>query len=1354
MENYIWNQVLLELALSVGGELDLDKTLKKATHAFLKKLGCTLVSISRPKENTWTPVYSVPYFVKNDHHHKDLIQELVAGFNKEPESHHFYSLKKKEASYYAFSLQDFGLMVLGRPTELTYSQIKDLEPIVKLLTQSCKAACEVMRRVTVEEKLKSEKILLNTIINNIPDPIYFKDLEGRKTMLNHAEAELLGKEEIDDVIGKRDADFYPQEIVEITEIEDRNIILTKEPILNREACLLTPTGELKWIIGNKIPQLDNDGNVIGIVGISHDITQRKRTEEELKENADKYQAIFNSFLDLYYRSDIKGNILELSPSVYKLSGYRPEELVGKTVENVYADIESRNTMLKLLVEKGVVNDYENLLIHKDGTKIPVSITSHLIKDENGNPAYIEGTIRDITERKRAEQAARVSEERWQFALEGSGDGVWDWNIITNEVFFSRQWKALLGYKEDEIGNNIDEWESRIHPDDRKEVTTDLHNHFNSKAPFFTNEHRVQCKDGSYKWILARGKVIHTLSGEESFRVLGTFADITARKQAEEKLNKLSSLQNLLTHLATDFVNIPIENSAQAVNRLLSLIGEQLEVDRVYIFDYDFAGNSMSNTFEWCAPGISPEIENLQEIPNDLVPEWVSTHLSGENLTIPDVQSLPVGSNLRNILEPQGIKTLITIPMLFKDECLGFVGFDSVKMIRSWTREEITFLQVLADLLSNVYDRKRTEQALRKREAYLKAIFNNIPYQMWLKDTTGKFLAVNDAFVNSFNLESIEATIGKTVEDLWSKEVASHFREQDEDVMKSLKLMTIEERLDERGLNRWFEIYRAPILDENGELLGTTGIARDITSRKDADRELKKATEAAEAANNAKSRFLANMSHEIRTPLNAIIGMINMLDNTRLDDSQKKILRNLNSSSDSLFNIINDILDFSKIESGQLELEKTEFYIKDVVKKVFDTQEYKAEDKNIEFNYWIDEAISPVLTGDPVRLQQVLINLVSNAIKFTKEGRVDLKCKLLSKEKGSNRIKFAVEDSGIGISPDHLSKIFESFQQEDESITRTYGGTGLGLPISKQLVELMGGSIHVESMKDVGSKFYFIIELQEGEITEKAPVNEVDKPSQDALKDIRILLVEDNKFNQIIAQSLLEKWQTKIQIAENGQQAVDILKTTTFDIILMDLQMPVMDGLTASRTIREQLNIKTPILALTANVLKGVIENCMAAGMNGYISKPFNPDDFYLKLISLLNLDQTQATADKNNNETEEAPAETSCMDLSIISKILKGDEEQVTRMIRKFIEVTPAYVDDLLMAYKDNNIERVEVCAHKIKSSIDLVGSIPIKESISRIHDYCKMWDQLPKLHTLIPEFKQQYENLLNQLNEELLVRH
>ncbi|MBK7173923.1 MAG: PAS domain S-box protein [Bacteroidales bacterium] len=1353
MENYIWNQVLLELALSVGGELDLNKTLKKSTHAFLKKLGCTMVSVSRLEKDSFKPIYSVPYFIKEDSVHKSLIGELVSKLHAEGGNSQYCQVYKEEY-YYGFVLDSFGLLVLGRATEFKYNQIKDLEPIVKLLAQSCMAACEVMRRISAEEKLQSEKILLNTIINNIPDPIYFKDLHGRKTMLNHAEAELLGMSAIEEVIGKKDADFYPKDIVQITEAEDQQIIKTKEPILNREACLLTPSGEKKWLIGNKIPQLDADGNVIGIVGISHDITQRKKSEEDFRENADKYQAIFNSFLDLYYRSDVKGNILELSPSVYKLSGYHAEELIGKTVDVVYADIESRNKMLKLLFEKGVINDYENLLIQKDGTKLSVSITSHLIKDENGNPAFIEGTIRDISERKRAEQIVRVSDERWQFALEGSGDGVWDWNILTNDVFFSRQWKAMLGYEESEIGHIIDEWESRIHPDDRKRVTTDLHNHFNSKAPYFINEHRVQCKDGSYKWILARGKVIHTVSGDESDRVLGTFTDITNRKQAEEKLNKLSNLQNLLTHLATDFINIPIENSAEAVNQLLSLIGVQLEVDRVYIFDYDELSDTMSNTFEWCGKGISPEIENLQEIPNELIPEWVSTHRSGEIMTIPDVNELPQGSNLRNILEPQGIKTLITIPMMFKNECLGFVGFDSVKMIRVWNKEEITFLRVLADLLSNVKDRKRTEEALRKREAYLKAIFNNIPYQMWLKDTKGKFLAVNEAFVNTFELDSIDSTIGKTVEDLWEPEVAGHFREQDEEVMKSSKLMTIEERLEVKGNKRWYEIYRAPILDEKGELLGTTGIARDITNRKDADRELKKATEAAESANSAKSRFLANMSHEIRTPLNAIIGMINMLDNTHLDDPQKKILRNLNSSSDSLFNIINDILDFSKIESGQLELEKTEFYIKDVVKKVFDTQEYKAEDKNIEFNYTIDANISPMLTGDPLRLQQVLVNLVSNAIKFTREGRVDLKCKLLSKEKGSNRIKFAVEDTGIGINPDHLSKIFESFQQEDESITRTYGGTGLGLPISKQLVELMGGSIHVESMKDVGSKFYFIIELQEGVPSEKNTVCEVVKPTQEALKDTRVLLVEDNKFNQIIAQSLLEKWQTKIQIAENGQQAVDILKTTAFDIILMDLQMPVMDGLTASKIIRDQLKINTPILALTANVLKGVIENCADAGMNGYISKPFNPDDFYLKMLSLI-----QNSQPVNGKEKIEEPSESqfitngSYMDLSIISKILKGDEEQVTRMIRKFIEVTPAYVKDLVNAYKENNIEGVEIYAHKIKSSIDLVGSIEMKETIGKIHEYCKMWDQLHQLHKLVPEFGKQYEKLILQLTDELQVR-
>jgi PAS domain S-box-containing protein len=1348
MENYIWNQVLLELSLSVGAEFDLDKTLKKATHAFLKKLGCTLVSVSQEKEGLISTIYSVPYFIRDDASHNELVEEFREKLNTPGNNNACFEIKR-DVFYYGFRLQNFGILVFGRAAQLLFPQLKDIESIVNLLAQTCNSSVEVMKRISAEERLKSERTLLRTIIENIPDPIYFKDLEGRKTMLNTAEAKLLGARSVAEVIGKMDADFYTPEIVKRTAKEDAEVIRTKMPVLNQESYLETPSGEKKWLVGNKIPQIDADGNVIGIVGISHDITERKKAEVDIRENAEKYQLIFNSFLDLYYRSDIKGNILELSPSVYKLSGYTQEELIGKSVDIVYSNIESRNEMIKVLLQQGTVNDYENLLQHKDGTLVPVSITSHLIRNSEGQPYMIEGTIRDITERKHAEKFVRESEERWQFALEGSGDGVWDWNIITSEVFYSRQWKAMLGFDEHEIGHTIEEWENRIHPDDRKNVTTELHQHFNKKAPGFINEHRVQCKDGSYKWILARGKVISHNSANDKDRVLGTFTDITSRKQAEEKLGKLVNLQNLLTHLATEFINIPLENSADAINRLLTLIGEQLEVDRVYIFNYDFEKNTTTNTFEWCAEGISHEIDNLQDVPVELFPEWVSTHLKGGIVTLSDVDALPENNHLRKLLEPQGIKTMITIPMMLNDECLGFVGFDSVVDKREWNNDEVTFLQVLADLLCNVTDRKRTEEALREREAYLKAIFNNIPYQMWLKDTEGRFLAINEPFASNFHLDSVESIIGKTVKDLWPPEIAEHFQEQDQEVMQTFRLMTIEEQIEQFGKKKWFEIYRAPILNSKGLLLGTTGIARDITNRKIADRELKKATESAEAANMAKSRFLANMSHEIRTPLNAIIGMIGMLDNTQLDGPQKKILRNLNTSSDSLFNIINDILDFSKIESGQLELEKTEFNLKELVKKVYDTQEYKAEDKNLEFRYNIDPEIFPVLTGDPIRLQQILINLVSNAIKFTREGTVTLNCHLLGKFNGINRIKFSVEDTGIGISSDHLAKIFESFQQEDESITRTYGGTGLGLPISKQLVELMGGSIHVESIKDTGSTFYFIIELPEGTQTANTNNAETSKPTQESLKGVKILLVEDNKFNQIIAQSLLEKWQTIVHIAENGQQAVEMLKTSVFDIILMDLQMPVMDGLTASNIIRTELKITTPILALTANVLKGVIEKCTDAGMNGYVSKPFNPDDFYYKLLSLLDLKETPSILPESENEPS-VSIEGSMIDLSTITKILGGDEEQIRKMLLKFIEVTPVYMDELISAYKENDIEGVEMFAHKIKSSIDLVANSEMREQIRQIHEFCKIWEQLHHLHSLIPSFRKHYDSLLEQIKEEL----
>ena len=1219
MKTNHFNQVLLELALSAGCEPDLEKTIRKTAEAFLNILECSMVCVM-PFEGYGA---SASIILQKDCQTDSPDAELLAQCRLILEKDNnlpYYTFVTNNIHHYAYRLDTYGVLILASEKPLLNGQPGELLPVIKVFGQSCSVAQALTMRNSASEELVSERNLLRTIVDNIPDPIYVKYLQGRKTLLNLAEARILGAASIEEVVGKTDAEFYAPGILKITQAEDREVIESGNSIINRESVLVTPSGEKKWLIGNKIPQRDPDGNVIGIVGISHDISKRKCAEEALRETAEKYQTIFNSFVDLYYRSDIKGNILELSPSVYPLSGYTAEELVGRSVADVYADIESRNKMIRLLLQKGSVNDYENVLRHKNGSLVPVSITCHLITDNQGNPLHIEGTIRDISERKQVEKRIRESEERWQFALEGSGDGVWDWDVLSQKVFYSKQWKEMLGYKEHEISDSIDEWEKRIHPADKKNVILQLHDHFNYKSTLFLNEHRVMCADGSYKWILARGKVINNSGGNEVFRVLGTFSDISYRKQAEEKLSKMISLQNLLTQLATEFINIPLENSNDAINRLLAIIGSQLEVDRVYIFEYDFVRNTMSNTFEWCAEGISAEISNLQDIPNELIPDWVSTHVKGEVVSIPEVSALPPDSPLREVLEPQMIKTLVTLPMTLNKECLGFVGFDSVKAVRQWSHDELTFLKVLADLLCNVTDRKRKEEALRNREAYLKAIFNNVPYQMWLKDIEGKYLSINQPFAQAFNIGDIENFPGNTARDIWPEELALHFDEQDRTVMNTLRQKTVEELISIRGEKKWFEIFRAPILDQNGILLGTTGIARDISNRKIADRELRKAMESAEAANQAKSRFLANMSHEIRTPLNAIIGMINMLNDTPLNEPQKKLLQNLNISSESMFGIVNDILDFSKIESGQVALENTDFGIEEMIRRVYNSQEFKAEEKNIKLQYNIDPHIAPYLTGDPVRLQQVLVNLVNNAIKFTTEGSVELTCSLVSARKNINRVKFCVSDTGIGISNASISRIFDSFKQEDESITRNFGGTGLGLAISKQLISLMGGEIKVESSKGMGSKFFFTIALPTGKNKNMETNSETIKTVQVNLQGIKILVVEDNKFNQLIARSLLEKWLATVHIAENGQKAVGILETETFDLILMDLQMPVMDGLTAAGIIRNEMKINTPILALTANVLKGVIEKCHEAGMNGYISKPFIPEAIFDRIIETLKLE--------------------------------------------------------------------------------------------------------------------------------------
>jgi signal transduction histidine kinase/CheY-like chemotaxis protein len=403
-----------------------------------------------------------------------------------------------------------------------------------------------------------------------------------------------------------------------------------------------------------------------------------------------------------------------------------------------------------------------------------------------------------------------------------------------------------------------------------------------------------------------------------------------------------------------------------------------------------------------------------------------------------------------------------------------------------------------------------------------------------------------------------------------------------------------------------------IIHQDDDLLQIVDLLNDeITKRKEVESQLILAKNDAELASQAKSEFLSIMSHEIRTPLNAVIGMGHLLLKNNPREDQIGNLRALKTSADHLLVLINDILDFNKIESGKLELEESVFSIKKIIGDIITGNKNAADERENQIVLDIDQNLPQHYIGDGLRLGQVFNNLISNAVKFTQKGTITVSAKLnkLLPDKQAE-IDFAIKDSGVGIALNKLDSIFMPFMQASTSITRKYGGTGLGLAITKRILGLLNSDIHVSSELGSGSVFYFTLQLKVAEIDDNTIAAE-DVIDFD-LKGKRILLVEDTQFNILFATQLLESWNANIDVAENGLLATEKLLGTNFDLVLMDLQMPVMDGYTATTKIRE-FNSAIPIIALTASATTNVREKVLAVGMQDYVTKPFNPNDFYLKL---------------------------------------------------------------------------------------------------------------------------------------------
>jgi PAS domain S-box-containing protein len=407
---------------------------------------------------------------------------------------------------------------------------------------------------------------------------------------------------------------------------------------------------------------------------------------------------------------------------------------------------------------------------------------------------------------------------------------------------------------------------------------------------------------------------------------------------------------------------------------------------------------------------------------------------------------------------------------------------------------------------------------------------------------------------------------------------------------------------------WLLCTTAPLYDDAGCVEGGVIVVFDITARKKLEQEMIEARKAAEAGLELRKTILANVSHELRTPVNAIVGMSALLASTELNEQQREYLKTMRFSSDGLLVLIDDLLDVSRIEAGKVELEEMEFSMRENFSELTKSLRLRAEEKGLLFDWKMDEKISPRLMGDIHRLNQIITNLIGNAIKFTPKGKVILDITQVSETDDTQEIRFSVIDTGIGIASERQAAVFHAFAQEDSSTTRKYGGTGLGLSISKRIVEMMGGQLILNSEKNVGTTFSFEIKLKKAKAEAQAAM-----AFNPDLKGAYILLVEDNKVNQFLANALLNSWKARVDISEDGQDAIDRLKEKEYDLVLMDLQMPIMDGFEATEYIREVLNSKVPIIGLSANALNGERERSLERGMDDYVSKPFQPEMLYEKI---------------------------------------------------------------------------------------------------------------------------------------------
>ncbi len=679
------------------------------------------------------------------------------------------------------------------------------------------------------------------------------------------------------------------------------------------------------------------------------------------------------------------------------------------------------------------------------------------------------------------------------------------------------------------------------------------------------------------------------------------------------------MQKLIKTLCVRFISQKPEFLKDEIQLSLKELGEFSGVERAYIFSYDFAKDTQTVTFEWCAKGISSKKNNFTDIQNALTPELTLLHKQGKISYIGDVSLLSNDSTLKKLLIKESVKSLITIPLCFENTCFGYLGFDSIKKQRQWNEEEISALKLFANLLVNVRIKEKygnciieAKSEAEQNEKKIRNLIEHSPIGILNVLPSGIITELNEATVNILGSPTKEHT--KRINVLTAKFlIDSRFTANFIKCVEEKKLIKDETKYRSVwSKESYLRYYLNPIL-VNDTVQSVYVSIEDITEIHEARLRLVKLKEKAEESDRLKSTFLANMSNEIRTPMNGIVGFAELLKEPHISDEKKRhFVEIINTNAYHLLDLINDIIDISKIEAGQVDCNLSKVNLNSLLEEIYYMWSPSAKKKNIKLSsiFALNNSQSGITT-DALKLKQIIINLISNAIKFSDDGKVEYGYYLKNRE-----LLFFVKDTGKGIPAEYVDKIFERFYQLDNLPQDSRTGSGLGLPISSAYVQLLGGKIWLDTELGKGTTFYFTIPYKPTTTTQLTDTNLKYYEDLD-WSNKTILLAEDDISNNIYIAEVLRKTKVNIIIAKTGQEAIDKVKSEKqIDLILMDIKMPVIDGLTATKEILK-INQNIPVIAQSAYAFAENVDNAKKAGCVDFISKPTKSTELISKITKHL-----------------------------------------------------------------------------------------------------------------------------------------